>query len=440
VREAGLSRRLQQALRDAGMTVADLAQDDLTPVYIEMIAGGQIRPSLEVLQSLADRLDQPVSCFLEGLPGSRADVLLLLNLATSYLEQEDVAHAQPLLEQAAQFAAEQQDERALGLIQLQFCRLECLVNDFRPALRRGRRALALLRNHGKPKEAIQALIYLGNICSTGRRPKQATGYYQTALAAADGIGEEQMLSLVHYNLGNVLTEVEQWEAAEWHLRKAAESSKLAGTAHETQIEINLALVLREKGQLDRAQERLHKALTWVNGEQRPRLTADIYNDIGMIHAAVGEWEAAQQYYGKTITLLAGHKTRQLAEAHRESARITLKAGDACRACQGAAAALNLADEIQDRLEFGRSALFYGEALIGAGNYRRAHEHLQGAERIFEGLGMARSAQRAADLQAQCCRRRRRFVSGALLLNSSAPEPTMAALECHRPLRGGTKRQ
>jgi len=398
VADVGLSRRLQQALREAGLTVSDLAQGDLTPVYVEMIAGGQIRPSLEVLQSLADRLGRPVSYFLEGLPGSRADVLLLLNLATSYLEQEDVARAQPLLEQAAKFAAEQGDGRTLGMIQLQFCRLARLESNLDEAEKRGTKALKLLQDHGEPAEIAQAMMYLGNVAFVKRNMYEALARYHDALVVARGCADQQLQSMIHYNIGNTAVEVQDWETADSHLRWALGLSTPGfNAAKQAQLQINLALSHREKGDLDRALDLSAKALACLNEMQRPAIRGNIYNNMAAVHAMVGERDKARDYYRRTLALLAGRRARQRVEAQRELARLSLEEGAISQGYEEALEALRLAEDVGDRTEHGAAALVCAQALLSANRSGEALPYLETAREEFTRAGMRQSLVVAEDL-------------------------------------------
>jgi len=396
--EVGVSQRLRQALRESGLTVSDLAHGDLTPVYVELIAGGQIRPSLEVLQSLADRLGRPVSYFLEGLPGSRADVLLLLNLATSYLEQEDVARAQPMLEQAAKFAAEQGDSRIQGMIQLQFCRLARLGNDLDEAERRGTKALKLLQDHGEPPEIAQAMMYLGNVASVRRNMYEALARYHDALVVARSSADRRLLAMIHHNIGNTCVKVQDWETADYHMRLALELSEpRTNTLHKARLQINLALSHREKGDLDRALDLSAKALACLNEMQQPTITADIYNNMASIHAMAGERDKAREYYKKTLALLAGQQVRQRVEAQRELARLSLEEGTVSQGRREAAEAFRWAEEVGDPAERGSSALVCAQALLSGDRPEEALPYLETARQEFARTGMRQSLVVTEDL-------------------------------------------
>jgi len=99
-----LGERIREARLERGMTQADLAADDYTRAFISLVEHDRVSPSLKTLQLLASRLGKPISSFLEDVSCSRANVLLLCNLATGYMEQDEPEQAKPLLEQAEGYA------------------------------------------------------------------------------------------------------------------------------------------------------------------------------------------------------------------------------------------------------------------------------------------------------------------------------------------------
>src|SRR5450759_3241870 len=60
-----LGSRLRDARLSLGMTQDDLAAGQFSKSYVSAVELGKIRPSVNALRTLAGRLDQPISYFLE---------------------------------------------------------------------------------------------------------------------------------------------------------------------------------------------------------------------------------------------------------------------------------------------------------------------------------------------------------------------------------------
>jgi len=378
---------LYQALRAAGLTEADLAHGDLSAVYIQMIADGQIRPSLEVLQSLAEKLGKPVSSFLEGLPGSQTDVLLLVNLASACLEQDALAQAGHLLGQAQEYAASLKDARVMGLVHLQSCRLSRCEGDLDQAEQHAVKALRLLQEHGETDDIAQAMMYLGNVAWVQRKLNESVARYQDALALAQETANTRLTLRLYHNLGNALLLLDEWDAAEDYLSRAAELAQRESDGwHQTKAYVNLALACRERGELDRALELSAKALSSADENRRPRVTADIYNHMGSVHARRVDWHRARACYEKALGLLP-QGTRQVTEAQRELARISLEEGRFVTARSQAKEAYDGARQSEDAVEEGRCALLYAQALVSTGQEIEAVPYLHRARALFNRIGI-----------------------------------------------------
>src|SRR5579872_1683611 len=79
-----VGQRLRQARQERGMTLAEVAGEDLTRGFISAVELGRSEISLKALWLVARRLDLPMSYFLDGSEAAAAaDALpeLLLNEA-----------------------------------------------------------------------------------------------------------------------------------------------------------------------------------------------------------------------------------------------------------------------------------------------------------------------------------------------------------------------
>src|SRR5260221_12541184 len=63
-----LGERVRSARRDAGLSQAQLAGDELTKGFISQIEPGLVRPSIPSLQHIASRLGRPLDYFIAAEP------------------------------------------------------------------------------------------------------------------------------------------------------------------------------------------------------------------------------------------------------------------------------------------------------------------------------------------------------------------------------------
>jgi len=389
-----LGQRLRQALKQAGLTHADLASEDLTPVYIKMIEAGQVRPSLELLQELAERLGQPVSYFLEGLPGSPADVFLLLNLGNCYLGREDADKAAPLLNQAHKYAQGLRSGRLEGLVKRSLCRLCWLQADYEAAEKHGAKALMLLQEFGDTEDVVLTMMFLGHIAWTIRDPSTTLARYQDAVALAGSTGDQHLLRLAYANLGNGYFRNRDWERAAAAYEQAISLSVEVDTERQVDLETERALTARERGDLDRALEHSFRALAALEGQRRVTSLAWLYGNLGESFDAQGNRAKARECYERALDIVRG---QGYIKAKPNLARLSLEEGKIAEACSRAQAALESAAEKDDRREWAKCALICAQASISSNTLEPARGLLLDAATAFEELGMRQSLLVSQDL-------------------------------------------
>ena len=97
-----LGKRIKEAREARGLTQAELAEGKVSRSYIGSVERGEVRPSAENLQFLAEKLGKPLSYFLPDEAEVLADKLkCMLAQAKACLIIEDVDEAQALYQECA---------------------------------------------------------------------------------------------------------------------------------------------------------------------------------------------------------------------------------------------------------------------------------------------------------------------------------------------------
>src|SRR5690625_1114250 len=92
-----LGQKIRTLRRQMGMTQADLAGEDFTKSFISQIEKDQARPSLKSLRIFAQRLNRPVSYFLDDEPGATGQPSeALRSLSTGELLERQGKHEEAL--------------------------------------------------------------------------------------------------------------------------------------------------------------------------------------------------------------------------------------------------------------------------------------------------------------------------------------------------------
>ena len=331
---------------------------------------------------------------------TKADILLLCNLATGFTEQREFDKARTMLQQAEENAGQDGDMR--GLVEMALCRLDWRSGDFEAAREHGIKALRLLQGQGDPDTLAQAMIYLGNAERRLGNLRSAESLYEQALMTTKN---PQFIALAHWGLGNVNTDLERYEEAFVHYQSALEHSGESGDPRERgSLRMGLALAYRERGDLDRALELSGKALQIFEEAGQGELVADLHNNIGSIYVARGDRESARASYEQALAALQDENVVQAVEAYRELARLDIEIGRPGEAVDRAQAALELARRLKSSLEVARCSLVLGQALMGLNQPEAAIPHLRLAHQVFMDRGVKQSAIVAAQLLGDAERR------------------------------------
>ena len=100
---------------------------------------------------------------------------------------------------------------------------------------------------------VDALNLLGIMAAQSARPQQAVGFLQRVVAQAPGH------AAAHYNLGNVLRELQQWGDARLSFQRATEANPTFAEAWNA-----LGLSLQHSDELERSLASYERAITLLS--------------------------------------------------------------------------------------------------------------------------------------------------------------------------------
>ncbi len=337
-----LGEKIRALRRQMRMTQADLAGDDFTKSFISQVEKNQTQPSLKSLMIIAQRLNRPVSYFLEDEqppPPSSAPV------------HQAVAAGQ-LLEQQGEF------EQALQLYNQALD--ECAPGDYR---RRGdlhrRRARALVRLD-RPQAALQALEQaadefrlardtaaraavdcdLGNVYRRIGQPERAVHHYERALllyeealvpdAAADPMGPIVWLLT---QLGLTCFVTGKHDAALRYLQRAETLSQEAHVYYRwDELCRAAAALMEEMGDRQKALEYAQRAVAFCDSTQDRDGLVDALISLGSLKAQEEGWSSAEPCFSRALHVAEEiSHTRGKSRVHAAMAKWAAREGDVDRA-------------------------------------------------------------------------------------------------------------
>ncbi len=415
---------VRQARLEAKLTLAQVANNQVSRAAIHLIETGRSRPSQETLDLIARQTRKPVEFFLlvsEDLPnaGTEAADLRELERLTAVRDFSKVVeigrHLLERLWSEERFALVRfylgqahcrlvQPHEALQLLHSARISFELLGDEWMAvealdweatamgylddpkALGVALEALERCRKLD-PRPAATEVRILGHIANmyvVAHAWGQAMQYYESAVKSAGAVKDLLQLAKTHHGLGTVYQRMRQPVRARQHFDKALTLYSIESDLSATyRVENDLGELLLRQGQLDSAETHLRTALggsTELGIDRRGR--GYILANLGEISLQKGQTEEAIRYLGEALEIgeVLGEKP-VISNAHMLLGRMEEQRGGHLEADQHFDAAIRVLEELvtPDRLR--ECHMEYAELLDKRGDLAGAARHWKTAAQL-----------------------------------------------------------
>lgn len=220
-----VGQRIRALRRERGLSLAQLGGDDLSRSFLSLVELGRSRISLRALAIVAQRLDRPISYFLDGAAdASEARAELLLDRAEALLREHEPERAEQLLRDI-------EVPNALRGRTLWLKGWSCAdcgrPSDAVPLLQEG---LALVEADGDARQLVQILYTLAMVFYATHLYDEAMRYTRRAYdEAADQLDDDALIGRLTVCLGHLYYIQAQFDQAEAHYDHAR---RLFGTVND----------------------------------------------------------------------------------------------------------------------------------------------------------------------------------------------------------------
>jgi len=374
-RRRGLEIRpgsVKQARQQAGMSLGQVARDDISRTAIYFVETGKARPSMETLQLIADRTGQPLDFFLatgDGYFHPEAKIVELERLMSTGDNAGVVAVAEGAL---AQKSDAETQARIRLIASLAYLRLA------QPVV--GRRLAQAARAH------FEQAGDLARVAECLGLEAQAAGLLQEpgAVAIAEGalttcrslnpvpqVLEARLLRV----LGHQLVAAQDWQRAIACYEEAVASSDVVQDLHQLSLVYSgLSLAHQEMGQIGEASRYAQKALT-IHETLNDRLSqARSLNNLGWMLLHLGELVSARRHLTHSLDIFEEQRVETgKAETLMSIASLEFAEGDLEAASRTSRQALELATRLGEAATAAEAHTRLG--LIAA---RQGHDELADA--------------------------------------------------------------
>lgn len=348
-----LGQKIRGLRRQMGMTQADLAGDDFTKSFISQIEKDQARPSLKSLRIFAQRLNRPVSYFLDDEPGeSTVPVEAMRSLSTG-----DLLERQGKYEEALRLY-----EKALK---------QCPPTDYGCRGQAYQQRARVLNALDQPQAALQALTLaseefrlakdasaratvdraLGQVYTRLRMAEKAIHHYERALLLFEEVlapraDAESAFSLIHLltELGLLAAETGDSDGALRYLQRAEALSQEFDLFYRWgDASLAMSSLHAEQDDMEQAVHYARRAVACFETSLQHDGLVEALVQLGTVRFKEGGKRAAEQYFDQALELAERASDSEGVSRVREA----------------------MASLARDEGDFERAVALYKEASVGA---------------------------------------------------------------------------
>jgi tetratricopeptide (TPR) repeat protein len=428
---------VEQARREARLTLAQVAGDKLTRTAIHLIEKGRTRPSMETLQQIARQTRKPMEFFLtpdtsvalserqsqlrelERLSAVRelhkvvemgvlmleqswrADEAAVINfsIGQAYCRLVRPGEALPHL-RLARKEFEQTGDEWMAVESLDWESSALGLLDDPEALPMANKALDRCRRLEPPAPQIEARI-LGHIAGmyvVAQSWPLAIRYYEAGVDAASGVKDLLQLAKMHHGLGLAFSRTGHPGTARQHYDKALALYSIENDHGSMyRVENDLGDLMLQQGQLDAAEQHFLKALEGsvdLGLDRRGR--GYILACLGEVKLRKDDLAEANEYLLQALGVgEAGGEPIVMAEAHVLLAQVEERIGNLAVADDHFEVGIRILEELgmPDRLR--DAHMEYAEILDGRRQMIAASRHWKRAAEIGKMASHGRKLTRAS---------------------------------------------
>lgn len=303
---ADVGRRIRAARLERGMSLADVGGNDLSRSFLSLVELGRSRISLRALTVVAERLELPLSHFLDGEASGEA---LDAELA---LDQAEVALAQ------------QEPEKALQ--SLKTARLDTPI---------------------KPR----ALLVQGRALTDVGRPRDAITELQKGLAVAERRNDRPLVADFCQALGSSLYAAGNYDEAMVYLRRALDEASQGPEDPNLlgKITVCIGHILYVRGDVEGAIEQYTRARDLFGSVSDLHTLGCVYSGLSLAYKHLGDSPSALRYSRLSVAAFeANQNVRQSARELNNLAVRYRELNDLDQGLECAREAVARAREIHDR--------------------------------------------------------------------------------------------
>jgi HTH-type transcriptional regulator, quorum sensing regulator NprR len=417
-----LGSRLRDARLSLGMTQDDLAAGQFSKSYVSAVELGKIRPSVNALRTLAGRLDQPISYFLEeedvvseeerlateladaryqllaGKPAEAQHILegldtdtlrsverinALLLLAEISLALGDPLSATMVLDKANAKAGPQTPSEHIARLRHLTAQAYQHQGKSNLAVELERKALAALEEAevADPHLKLEILGSLSRAYSALNRPDEAKALYDEISKVSENAVNPRHLAKTHRDQADAERVAGRMIEARRHIHEATSLQRMLDSMRlASEAAANSARLYTATDDADNARHSLEQALHYAELSGDHNLIVSAANNLAAFHLKSGDSDRAEALMNKAQGMIgAGEVSSELhGQTALNMARLYHNRGDHKRSDELFLQAIKQLEASNQRELLGQVYFQYGQALVSRGQAAEGADYLERA--------------------------------------------------------------
>lgn len=384
---------VRQARLEAGLTLEQVAQGEVSRAAIHLIEAGKARPSMRTLEHIAKRTGKPIAFFLAdggGAPrrpvrGSATDPgldrLEQLALAGEWRALRDTAYG---MLPPARGAGEE------ALVRYYLGRAQVELKEAEDALENLRRARTLFQEIDDGWMVVECMDgEAGALYMLERR--EALELAEAALRECRKLSPVPLSIEVRIlgHIGAIQLTHHQWAKAVAFYEEAVRAAgALRDLSRLARMYNDLSVAYQELGNLTRAASYSHKALALSGMHQDRRWMAMAENNLALVLMKQGDMDAAERYIRSSLAAFEDlHLEREKSHVLLSLGELYLHRDAFAQAQDYISQALELAERLGESMTAALALQFLGRLAARAGDHARTDQVFTRAIALLTSLGV-----------------------------------------------------
>jgi len=289
-----LGEKIKQKRKEKNMTLKDLSGDKVTPGQISLVESGKSKPSMDLLEYIADRLGVSIDYMLETEEHQAEKLCQFYSkIAEASLQVENYEQSREAISKGMSYAMQYNLEYYIGLNEFYRGRIEFGQGMYKEAQSTFISANEVFLKLGKKKDIIKTYIYLGKAAYELSYYKLAINYYKHAekIIKQNKIVDNNTLVEIYYNISLCYSKLDNHSATIDYLLLSMEKYKEKNDKLQYgQSLLMLSISYKSMGRFDEALEYASKAIQVFEDINNLSLVARVETDIGTILSDIGSME------------------------------------------------------------------------------------------------------------------------------------------------------